>query len=315
MKLFLIGNGFDLAHKMKTDYSDFRTFLCEEYSITDEMIDNIPGIPTSCITHDGDERYNEIDEVLAIIQMLDATGGCLWKNIETKLAFLNYYNFLYDYGLYSDEKEDDTYIRDTICRNECNSRELCGALYSINKYFKMWVDNIKIATVPLLDFKNLIDCNKDLFLTFNYTETLEKLYSVINICHIHGSQNNEIHFGHGSDSIETKKIQKLFPGAEDSIKCLGRHLKKDTKSAYLNNLNFFRNLYSLSQSNKINIYSYGFSFSDVDKIYLENIFRNIDTTDTVFYLNDFDFSEKRKKFSDTIYKSGFQGEIPSFHIN
>ena len=71
----------------------------------------------------------------------------------------------------------------------------------------------------------------------------------------------------------------------------------------------------MSQSNNINIYSYGFSFSDVDRIYLENIFRNIDTTNTVFYLNDFDNLEAREEFTDKIYKSGFQGEISSFHIN
>ncbi|MBO4594898.1 MAG: hypothetical protein J5697_04280 [Clostridia bacterium] len=39
----------------------------------------------------------------------------------------------------------------------------------------------------------------DLFLTFNYTKTLEKIYSIneSSVCHIHGTVNQDIYFGHG----------------------------------------------------------------------------------------------------------------------
>lgn len=317
MNLFLIGNGFDLAHEMKTSYSDFRKFLKRKYSLTNKMIDSVPEIPYSYTTPDGDERYNDSVVALAIIQILDATEGSIWRDIETNLATLDYGHFLDSYDLSNEEEDDDddNFFRDEYYRNEDNSRELCGALELISDYFKDWVCKIRLSKTPILDFQNLIDCDKDLFLTFNYTETLEKLYKVKNICHIHGTKNNEIYFGHGSDYPDVNNIQRLWFGAENSIEYLHHCLQKDTERAYRNNFNFFKNLYYLSQSNNINIYSYGFSFSDVDRIYLENIFRNIDTTNTVFYLNDFDNLEAREEFTDKIYKSGFQGEISSFHIN
>ena len=319
MKLFLIGNGFDLDHNMKTSYYDFRKFLKRKYSLTDKMIECVPDIPYSYTSPDGDESYDDAVAALSIIQILDATEGCIWRDIETNLATLDYSPFLDDYDLSSNEEEedddDDNLFRDEYYRNEDNSKELCGALKLISDYFKDWVCKIRVSKTPILDFKNLIDCDKDLFLTFNYTETLEKLYKVNNICHIHGTKNNEIYFGHGSDYLDVDDIQRSWPGAETSIERLHSCLRKDTESAYCNNFNFFKNLYYLSQSNNINIYSYGFSFSDVDRIYLEYIFRNIDTTNTVFYLNDYDSLETRENFADKIYESGFKGEISSFHIN
>ena len=315
MNLFLIGNGFDLAHKMKTAYSDFREFLIDRYDLTEDMINTLPDIPYPYTDHDGGECYEPASVALAIVQMLDATNGYIWKDIEAELGNLDFGTFLDDYGLYANEDEDENFYKNNYYRNEDNANNLCRALKLIPEYFKSWVDTIKIAKSPILDFQNMIDCKNDLFLTFNYTETLEKLYKVSKICHIHGTKNNEIYFGHGSDYPDVDNIQRLWFGAENSIEYLHHCLQKDTERAYRNNFNFFKNLYYLSQSSNINIYSYGFSFSDVDRIYLENIFRNIDTTNTVFYLNDFDSPNEIKKYKKKMCESGFQGKISSFHIN
>ena len=47
-KLFIIGNGFDLAHGMKTRYSDFRDYLIDEYDVDENLINkDIYDISTS----------------------------------------------------------------------------------------------------------------------------------------------------------------------------------------------------------------------------------------------------------------------------
>lgn len=95
-----------------------------------------------------------------------------------------------------------------------------------------------------IDYSNIEKLRKkpsfknSLFLNFNYTRTIEQVYGIkaSDICHIHGevsSRTEGIYFGNGDD--------EEFEGFFDR----------------------------LSKVNKI--YSYGFSFSEVDMPYIEEI--------------------------------------------
>lgn len=301
-KLFIIGNGFDIFHNMKTKYTDFRKFLVKNYlkeDLTDTLYYEIP-YPNQ------EEIYDDKDCVRAIINILDETEPKRdeWNEVETSLGNLDYGVFLDDYGLY-----DKNNIKETYYRNESCSIALCGALKQIDCYFQKWIETIKIAKIPKDTFKNMIDIEKDLFLTFNYTKTLESLYNAKNVCHIHGTIDDYIYFGHNNDEYNTDSIQRQWFGAENEINNLQNMLRKNTIEAYTNNIGFFNNLEILSKNETIDMYSFGFSFSSVDQFYLQQIFRIADTHNSTFYINSYHDKSERKSFENILRLSGFKGKI------
>lgn len=116
-----------------------------------------------------------------------------------------------------------------------------------------------------------------MFLSFNYTSTLEEIYNVGSICHIHGIQNSDIFFGHGNDEDYTEYYLSHYIGAEDELRELDVRLRKDTAKAIQVNKPFFE----LMQDRVKNIYSYGFSFSDVDLPYIQEICKCVYTKSSI----------------------------------
>ncbi|WP_375104117.1 AbiH family protein [Paenibacillus sp. RS8] len=62
--LFIIGNGFDLAHGMKTSYEDFHEYLKENYPATKVSFGGY--VPKSTTMPDGGESYDD-DEVVGLL--------------------------------------------------------------------------------------------------------------------------------------------------------------------------------------------------------------------------------------------------------
>lgn len=311
-KLFIIGNGFDLAHKMKTEYSDFRQFLIDNYLNGEYMPYTFCDVPQTTLMPDGNEQYNDVDVVKSILKVLDDTEGVNWHEIEDSLGCLQYSHFLDDYGEY--DPEDDNYIRDTYYRNQDLSKQLHGAICQINNYFQEWVKTIKVATTPKQDFMELISPQNDLFLNFNYTSTLQDLYNIKKVCHIHGTVNDKIYFGHGESDCPSGEYEKYWFGAEYSLEQLFFDLRKNTQEAFNKHRNFFKELHDIACNSILDIYSYGFSFSDVDKYYLKEICGIIKTKNICLFMNDHDDVFKRKRFADVLVECGFKGTISSFHI-
>ena len=308
-KLFIIGNGFDLAHGMKTRYSDFRDYLVEKYEIEEYLIDTDGyEIPTPYDLPKGGEEYDDTIASAAIIKTLDNKEGNEWKDVEKSLGELDFGEFLDDWA-YNFESEDDNVFRDNMYRNEDNARNLCGALRLIEDYFHDWVKTIKVSNIIIPAFNELISPKKDLFLNFNYTKTLEKLYNAQNVCHIHGTQNEGIYFGHGNDEDKTDYYQSNWFGAELELNQLQYSLRKNTDEAYIKNAQFFKKIEEAANKGDFAIYSFGFSFSEVDTIYLRKIFRRIDTKDVIFHLNDFESKEKQAEYISVLNDCGFKGEI------
>jgi hypothetical protein len=51
------------------------------------------------------------------------------------------------------------------------------------------------------------------------------------------------------------------------------------------------------------------SFSELDKIYLREIFRRINTKNVAFHLNDFESKEEQGEYINVLKCSGFEGNI------
>ena len=341
--LFIIGNGFDSAHKMKTSYNDFRKFLLEQYDIDNDDIENSDfNIPESVTLPDGEEYYDDCNTAKSIIKAIDVkeyeyklksdskaellssernTSGntecarqtdnqVLWKCIEKAIGELDYELFLDDWGIY--DKSD---IRATYNKNEDCGIALSGGIRLIKKYFQKWVETIDVADIPLKDFQKLINYDEDMFLSFNYTNTLEKVYKVKDVCHIHGTQYDEIYFGHGNEHFDWEHYENRYYGAESYLCHLHEELKKDTEDAYKKHIDFFNRVRHCARENNLNIFSYGFSFSEVDLYYLEKMFSDIDTSNICFYINDYKLNtDKLKYYKKVLTDCGFKGQVSTFHV-
>lgn len=161
-----------------------------------------------------------------------------------------------------------------------------------------------------MDFINLLNAENDKFLTFNYTKTLEAVYKVKNVCHIHGEQGGKLLFGHGNDEDYYEDNMSSHVGSEDALQEIQNGLMKNTKEAINENRSFFDGL----SQNIDKVYSYGFSFSKVDEVYIREICKKLSTSNVTWYLNDFDCEEQRNEYIEIIKSCGFMGDFGTYHI-
>ena len=162
MKLYIIGNGFDLNHGLKTSYCCFKTFLIN-LSIPIKEFEKANYLP------------NEI--------------GDDWSNVENHLeidyedSFETTYN-AFRPDLLNDESDSrwHNFTIEVAIRTELTKR-IIGPL------FREWINSIN----ENCNKKYSLDRN-NLYVTFNYTHVLEKTYGLFPF-HIHGKKNDVIQFG------------------------------------------------------------------------------------------------------------------------
>lgn len=302
-KLFIIGNGFDVAHKLPTKYSDFQDYLEENYP---EASDEWLTVPESIMMPDGDERYDDAEVVgflLKIVTEAEGTGD-KWSNLENTLGLLDFDDCFDDW----DDDEDDNEWHQ-VYRNENISANINGSVRMIREYFTDWIETIDISDAEInQSFCNLIDHKNDLFLTFNYTETLEDIYQAKNVYHIHGKQGEKLVFGHGNSTDNYDEYMNGNIGSENHLSELQKALKKDTGVIISENKPIFKLLGEVDE-----IYSYGFSFSDVDMVYVKEICNASSTENIIWYIHDYD-SEKFAEFKEKIINCGFKGKFDMFTV-
>jgi hypothetical protein len=261
LNLFIIGNGFDRAHGLPTSYVDFRNYLEEDnwdYLVSLEApYDFVP-----------ESKRNLVEEYL-------------WKNFENNLSEINEAEIIdgcmsIDMGL----EGGDIGIEDTLIDYW---EEQYGYIKSLNDYLKSWVEQIDIC-VPKKT-KRIKRKSDDLFISFNYTLLLEKVYKIdkYQILHIHGSiDNDDLQpvIGHGnSGKIREAKEQELeasenFWEKESSIyNALANYYERTLKDVpyYIRiHSSFFKQLNRVDQ-----VFVIGHSFGDVDLPYFKKILESI----------------------------------------
>lgn len=141
--------------------------------------------------------------------------------------------------------------------------------------FTEWVNSIDITVADkVLD---LPSCSK--YLTFNYTETLEKIYGIpqLNILHIHGSRLSENNYiiGHDNprDTDEVYNDEGEYIFVQDTwskIIVWMNEFVKDCEYIINANQDFFKGLSNIEQ-----VVVYGHSFSEIDWPYMREIAKQI----------------------------------------
>jgi hypothetical protein len=192
--LYIIGNGFDMYHGLNTSYQSFGLYLKENHSdIYDNLIEYyyLPDLDS-----DDDEKYYE------------------WACFEMALADLDYSRILDDNSdwlpnIASDDFRDRDWHSLQVVMEEL-VKDLTTNLLSAFKEFIIKVEFPDINPSDLLS----IDSNA-IYLSFNYTNTLEKYYNINprNIFYIHNKalSNDALILGHGTDPINFDDNEDIPP--------------------------------------------------------------------------------------------------------
>lgn len=314
-RLFIIGNGFDIAHGLPTKYSDFQKYLLSMYPDAQKTFPSFS--IDSTLMPDGEEVFDKDEAVGLIMDVISETigQGNDWSDLETNLGRLNFDRYFDDMSILSNPKDDNDLFK-MAYRYEDVSNNFLKVFVKIKNLFPNWVNSIDVLnSSPKTSFKKIIDKKNDLFLNFNYTSVLEDLYNVENICYIHGMQDNEIIFGHGE---EKESFENIYTGSEFALAELHSLLKKDTSKIIKESNYFFAKLSSVKS-----IYSYGFSFSKVDLPYIREICKNCNTKECTWYLqghepargeSEDEFKQKIKSQKERIESCGFEGKFNVFNI-
>ena len=266
MRLFILGNGFDCAHGLPTGYSDFRDYLeihNPEFLIEFEKIHNYYPVE--------EERLSS----LMLKKRKDLIKETLWKKFESNLSKFDIDRMVSESSSLRDlmvPDVGDVGVKDTMDAHWNDNYEF---LYKIDELMLQWIESISLSQIKKL---RAFDVD-DLFLTFNYTKVLEKIYNIPanHVLHIHGSIDNaSIVIGHNDNAITEKMLshvkqsQENFDEFDESvyefIYKIQKKYVKDTQSQISQNWHFFVNLKGVNE-----IYVLGHSFGKVDWPYFEVI--------------------------------------------
>ncbi len=238
--LFILGNGFDRAHDLKTSYWHFEKWLT---------------------THG---RLDVIAELQSLFPAQQDGQFLLWSQFEKALAQYDkaaVEGWAWD-SLYLAIKEEDG--KETVTSGGILDTSISDI---VRNCFSAWVNDIEINGMRIFD----LDCSAK-FITFNYTETLERLYSIPGdrILHIHGKAHSDskIIVGHRTavDPLSGSNVNNDFRGNNSIIQNLGdfAELYKPSEDIIEQNSVFFNSLKGIDS-----VIVFGHSCSDVDKLYFE----------------------------------------------
>ncbi len=244
--LYIIGNGFDLKHQIHSSYNDFLNWLIGNY-----RFDVIVELQRICpITENGKYLlWSNFEKALENIEIKDVVEWD-WENLLVAETTMGSY-------LIGDIPQFlDTQISEVI----------------INA-FTPWIQSIVIESEPIIKFEN-----DSLFLTFNYTDTLEKVYKIpeSKILHIHGraSTSTNLIVGHRNyvDPAQHMKFEADFRKDNHRIEnvCDYNKLYKPIEEILERNQLFFEKL-----SNVKSIVVMGHSCDKIDKLYFKEVSKHV----------------------------------------
>ena len=261
-RLIVIGNGFDIAHGLPTKYSDFMEYLVAE---------------NEWAFYEALEKYIPKED--------------LWNSFEEALGYLDFEQIQEDNSCYFLDYGDDNWHDSANHDFQYMIGEDLSFASNIPHYFSEWIESINTSVTPLVS-SNVLNRNC-LFLNFNYTDTLERVYAIpaTNILHIHGNalRGDNLILGHHDAALFQEKVIPAFNSAEEHemymdsldedfrlqeareiIKGYFRKTYKDTASIIQQNQPFFNALLPTDE-----IYILGHSLSPIDFDYFFEIARSV----------------------------------------
>jgi hypothetical protein len=292
-QLVILGNGFDLAHKLKTRYYDFIDWyvgkIIDKLILHNNFDDNLISISKkNQHYYDDIEKPEALKDKLAVIfnpefitsvkydfflKLLFDAVNKNWIDIEATYyaELVKSFNSIKNSSSHNIKKEEELEV------NLCFSfleKEIIQYLTDINKH--------KPETLQSIEKHIVRDIMKDLeqeprsnvmFLNFNYTSTIEQYKhlisdSNININYIHGrldDPDNPIIFGYGDEMDSNYKIMEDWNWNK---------LLQHFKSFGYFKTNNYKKLLSFIESGNFTVSIMGHSCGLSDRVLLNSIFEN-----------------------------------------
>lgn len=292
--LYIIGNGFDVAHGLQTNYWKMREYIDERDSGflgNFETLYNIRPLDDTepWYTEKAQERWNK------------SVDHSLWSMFEYQMGNPNTTEML-ELSSSVTEGMRTQGIRDHM---DLYWEEHFGFIDKLQSYVKEWIETID--TDNIIPIKKCLINSVDLFFNFNYTDILEKVYGIDEVLHIHGGVNSVCDLdpimGHCNKSDIKKHLEwaemaaKEYAEAEASIQdAIANYLEKiykDSQKQILVNDSFFKRLETVND-----VVVIGWSGGEVDHLYLRHIINSVslNTSWTVYWHSNKDLASLENVF-------------------
>lgn len=291
--LYVIGNGFDLYHGLKSSYRNYRDWLLENHKeIYKEMV----------------KLYGE-----------EVSDKLWWGSFEENLGYVPDVRERIEEIADSFEPDEEKDSFNPEEGGRCVDNKLSSLVNSLKSTFAEWVNSLGTPQGNKIKF----DTKNCLYLSFNYTHTLEDYYKISPkiVKHIHGDikrqkfilghgrSKEEIYddtaapiapwdgtsspSDHGLDGVDNENYANVRKAYAKNI----LSIRKNTKQIIHDNKHFFSKLANVQK-----VVFVGFSFSCVDILYfkkiIDSVLNNVSVSATYYSEGDKDkINEVSRKFS------------------
>lgn len=257
--LYVIGNGFDIHHGIRSRYADFKMYLQEKDSALLQTLEKYFPADTLWSDFEGSLGFLETEDIKEANSnyLMDNYGGD-WKDS-------SYHDFQYEVG-----------------------RVIDALTKEMKQQFTQWI--LEVRKFPNSVNERTINLNKvGRYLNFNYTDTLERVYNVAeaDILYIHNKavdDNSNLILGHSrqpkSIQPQTKPVNNDEDDHSDDFRVreadqiLDTYWKenyKPTNAIVAEQKAFFESLKDIEE-----VHILGHSLAPVDMPYFAEIAKNID---------------------------------------
>lgn len=261
--LYVIGNGFDLHHGIKSKYIDYRDWL---------------------------ERNGEYDAIDAIDRTFGPCDDEWWKNFEQKLGMANMLEIAIEEAIQNSPNFASDNFRDADWYDAENAVDLrlTKAYFIIRESLQRWANQLNGGEASKK--VRLADGNR-VFLNFNYSDTLESLYHIPqeSIFYIHGKASNgdDLILGHGIPQEQLEgKVKETIKDNDDENDSAFNFITQRAKDAAVSNVYAQRKMVEkIIANNELwfaglhsvrYIHFWGHSFGEVDLPYFRKILESVD---------------------------------------
>ena len=327
MNILIIGNGFDLAHKLPTKYSDFLNEIQKDSKFQNYLQKNNKSIKKFNKLMNGklikyllknNAKHGWIDfenEMRLIIDAICVFPSLLKKHTDLETKEILYMvdkdilkelpPFILQY-IYSRKREiKSTWNDETLNKLSQDVFEQIQSFIQIFKEYILWIS----TEIEIQNIKFFNDLKIDHLLSFNYTDTFMKLYNgnlnEENICYVHGKVSKNIEkgivMGVGSDYYDENIHEEFL----EFFKFFQRY-KFTTDNKYLDWIND-NDICPNSEKNKVIIY--GHSLDPTDRDILKPFFESNRTEIVIYYLDNIDRLKLEKNILKILGKNGFSSYL------
>ncbi|MBU3660375.1 MAG: hypothetical protein FGM14_10920 [Flavobacteriales bacterium] len=276
-RLYIIGNGFDIFHGVKSRYSDFKDYVEKNDNDLFEAL----------------EEYFNTDE--------------LWSDFEETLAYIDTdkivddaSDFLVSYGA---DDWSDAYHHDYQYEVQ---RAINVVTVALKEHFTKWILSLDIPNKVKLKLPAA-----SLYLTFNYTDILERNYKISpsKIIYIHNKAINEsstLILGHSRQPTPDNSFDNEVDWEDQDVRVSegNRILDNYFEETYKNTDTIIKEKQSFfgQLSNIEEVFVLGHSISPVDIKYFQTVFNTVskNATWTVSYYSD----DQKDKLTETLISIG-----------